>query len=140
MRACSKHTARRSRSSKSCSGGWPLWCRIVAQASGFTWCNRSLWLIDCFAGREHLTLVQKGSRPGVHGRRLVEMKSGDSLSGDGTWAQTWQVVDRVNRRYRKRVVAADGTVIRDVDKPLEEHQGHGSAAPRVQPTSKLRTR
>jgi three-Cys-motif partner protein len=30
---------------------WPLWCRIIAQAQGFSWCNRSMWLIDCFAGR-----------------------------------------------------------------------------------------
>lgn len=48
------------------------------------------------------------------------------MSVDGTWADVTQVVDRVNRRYRKRVVKADGTVMRDVDEPLEDHQGYGS--------------
>ena len=76
---------------------------------------------------EQLRLVQKGKRPGVHGRRLLEVKSGASRSADGTWAEILQVVDRIRRRYRKRVVAEDGRVLRDVDVPLEEHQGDGSA-------------
>jgi hypothetical protein len=74
-----------------------------------------------------LGVVHKGDRPGVRGRRLVESKTGDSQSADGTWAHVEQVVDRVNRRYRKRVVTADGRVVRDVDQALEDHRGRGSA-------------
>jgi three-Cys-motif partner protein len=29
---------------------WEVWCLIIAQAGDFAWCNRSLWLIDGFAG------------------------------------------------------------------------------------------
>lgn len=70
--------------------------------------------------------MHKGERPGVRGHRLLEVTSGESMSADGTWADVTQVVDRVNRRYRKRVVKADGFVVRDVDEPLEDHQGYGS--------------
>jgi len=69
--------------------------------------------------------VHKGERLGVRGRRLVEMKVGDSLSEDGAWAHLDQVVDCVHRRYRKLVVAADGRVIKDVDGPIEDQQAHG---------------
>lgn len=74
-----------------------------------------------------IRLVHKGERPGVRGHRLLEVKSGDTPSADGTWADVTQVVDRVNRRYRKRVVKSDGAVVRDVDEPLEDHRGYGSA-------------
>jgi hypothetical protein len=74
-----------------------------------------------------IRLVHKGERPGVKGHRLLEVTSGDSMSADGTWADVTQVVDRVNHRYRKRVVKADGSVVRDVDEALEDHQGFGSA-------------
>jgi predicted nucleic acid-binding Zn-ribbon protein len=78
-----------------------------------------------------LSVVHKGDRPGVRGRRLVESMTGDSQSDiDGTWSHVEQVVDRIRRRYRKLVVTADGRVIRDVDEPLEDHQGRGSAKPR----------
>lgn len=74
-----------------------------------------------------LRYVQKGDRPGIRGRRLIEGRTGESQSRDGTWASVEQVVDRINRRYRKLVRTADGRVVRDVDEPLEEHQGYGSA-------------
>ena len=77
--------------------------------------------------RISLRYVQKGERPGIRGRRLVEGRTGESQSSDGTWASVEQVVDRINRRYRKLVRTADGKVIRDVDEPLEEHQGYDSA-------------
>jgi hypothetical protein len=44
-------------------------------------------------------------------------------SADGTWAEVEQVVDRETKRYRKRVVLADGTVAKDCDGPIEG--GHG---------------
>lgn len=70
-------------------------------------------------------VVHKGKRAGVRGRRLVEMKAGDSQSDDGTWAHLEQLVDHVLRRYRKLVVAADGRVIKDVDRPIEDQDAHG---------------
>jgi hypothetical protein len=85
---------------------------------------------DSIEFHSSLGVVHKGDRPGVRGRRLVESKTGDSQSADGTWAHVEQVVDRIERRYRKRVVTADGRVVRDVDEPLEDHQGRGSAKPR----------
>ena len=74
-----------------------------------------------------LRYVHKGQRTGVRGRRLVEGSVGDSQSADGTWAFVEQLVDRIKRRYRKFVRTADGRVIRDVDEPLQEHRGFGSA-------------
>lgn len=82
---------------------------------------------DSITFHSSLSLVHKGDRPGVRGRRLMVSKTGDSQSKDGTWAHVDQVVDLVNRRYRKRLVTADGRVVRDVDEPLEDHQGYGSA-------------
>ena len=39
-----------------------------------------------------------------------------------------QTVDRENNRYRKRVVDSQtGEILRDVDHPLTDHQGYGSA-------------
>ena len=75
----------------------------------------------------NLSYVQKGERPGVRGRRLVEGRVGDSQSSDGPWAYVEQLVDRINRRYRKLVRKADGHVVRDMDEPLDDHQGYGSA-------------
>ena len=74
-----------------------------------------------------LAYVHKGDRPGVRSRRLLEGRAGDSQSADGTWAYVEQVVDRINRRYRKFVRTAERSVVRDVDEPLDDHQGHGSA-------------
>lgn len=50
-------------------------------------------------------------------------KTGASQSADGTYAQVEQVVDRENKRYRKRVVLEDGTVVKDYDGPI--YGGHG---------------
>ena len=77
---------------------------------------------DSVSVHDMISLVLKGDRPGVRGR-LLRVKSGASLSADGTWAEVIQVVDRVRRRYRKRVVTADGRVVRNVDEPLEDHNG-----------------
>lgn len=71
----------------------------------------------------------KHKRPG-HKKPLLEMKVGDSMSVDGTIAQIDQLIDRTvdPPQYRKRVVKADGTVVRDVSHPLSEHIDRGSAA------------
>jgi hypothetical protein len=80
---------------------------------------------DSLTFRSLIGIVHKGDRPRVRGRRLVESKTGDSQSADGTWAYVEQVVDRVHGRYRKLVVAADGRVIKDVDRPIDDQHAHG---------------
>ncbi len=43
------------------------------------------------------------------------------------WRQVSRVVDRENNCYTERIVDAAGNVVRDVDEPLSEHRGHGTA-------------
>jgi DNA-directed RNA polymerase subunit RPC12/RpoP len=43
------------------------------------------------------------------------------------WRQVSRVVDREADRYTERIVDAAGNVVRDVDEPLSEHRGHGTA-------------
>jgi ribosomal protein S27AE len=62
------------------------------------------------------------------GATFVEMKSGGSLSADGTVAQIEQVVDRRARTYKKKVTLADGTVVKDVEGSLEDQGLHGPQA------------
>ncbi len=75
---------------------------------------------------------------GREGKRkvaTVEFKSGDSLHRDsGRWMKLEQTVDREANRYRKVVIDPDtGRVLRSVDKPLDEHRGHGSAKRKGRP-------
>jgi hypothetical protein len=69
------------------------------------------------------------ARAGKNKPAAVEFKSGDSLHHDsGRWMKLDQVIDRANNRYRKRVVDPEtGQIVRDVDEPLDEHRGRGSA-------------
>ena len=60
---------------------------------------------------------------------LWKGKDGEQRQSDGTWASVHQVVDRSTHRYRKQVVRDDGTVVRDVDEPLQEHRDRGDARP-----------
>jgi hypothetical protein len=43
------------------------------------------------------------------------------------WRQVSRVVDREGDRYTERIVDAGGNVVRNVDEPLSEHRGHGTA-------------
>lgn len=67
--------------------------------------------------------LRYGLRRGGRGKPVVTGRVGASQSADGSWAQVEQVVDTETKRYRKRVVLADGTVAKDVDGPID--QGHG---------------
>jgi hypothetical protein len=73
-------------------------------------------------------------RRGESGKPVLVGRTGASQSADGTYAQVEQVVDRENKRYRKRVVLEDGTVVKDYDGPLDG--GHGD--PRTWPRSRWR--
>jgi hypothetical protein len=43
------------------------------------------------------------------------------------WRQVYRVVDREGDRYTERIMDAAGNVVRDVDEPLSDHRGHGTA-------------
>ncbi len=79
----------------------------------------------------HDSLAYKAKRPGFKSsgksRPFLEGFSGDDQSNDGTWAKVIRVIDRLTNRYRERVTLEDGTVPRDVDEPLTDHFGRGSA-------------
>lgn len=70
-----------------------------------------------------------GFRSGGRSRPAQEQWSGEERSADGVWRKRQRVVDRENNRYVERVTDPDGTVIHDVDEPLDQHLGHGSDRP-----------
>jgi hypothetical protein len=43
------------------------------------------------------------------------------------WRQVSRVVDREGDRYTERIVDAAGNVVREVDEPLSDHRGRGTA-------------
>jgi hypothetical protein len=58
-----------------------------------------------------------------NGREFLDAKSGDSyFRKDAEWHELTQVVDRRDRRYKKKIVRkSTGEVLRDEDVRLEEH-------------------
>jgi len=55
-----------------------------------------------------------------------------SVSADGTVATVFQTIDKRDpdksqRRYRKKVIKANGLVVKDVDVALSNQGGHGNA-------------
>lgn len=75
----------------------------------------------------HGRVAFKGRRDGKK-RPFIEGKWGDDLHRlSGVWNRLRRVIDRENDRYVEKIEAPDGTVLRDVDEPLPEHRGHGSA-------------
>lgn len=70
-----------------------------------------------------------GFKSGGRSRPAQEQWSGAEKSADGVWRERQRVVDRENNRYVERVTDPDGTVIRDVDEPLDQHLHHGSDKP-----------
>jgi hypothetical protein len=73
----------------------------------------------------------KAKSPGEK-RPFMEQKVGESYSwARDRWMDLVRVVDRRNNRYRETVRDPEtGDVVRDVDEPLTEHTGRGSARPR----------
>lgn len=67
-----------------------------------------------------------GFRSGGRSRPAQEQWSGDVLSREGVWRERQRVVDRENNRYIERITEPDGTVIHEVEEPLDQHFGHGS--------------
>ncbi len=64
-------------------------------------------------------------------RRAREMLQGQDLHRKtGRWLYLYRLIDRVANRYRERITdQVTGEVVRDVDEPLDQHRGHGSARP-----------
>jgi hypothetical protein len=67
-----------------------------------------------------------------NGTLMQDAKLGPSLSRDGSVAMVSEERDRRDpdkqyHRYRKKVVKADGRVVKDVDVSLISNRGHGNA-------------
>jgi hypothetical protein len=58
------------------------------------------------------------------GKEFLDAKTGDSyFHKDAEWHDLTQIVNRRERRYRKKVVRkSTGEVLRDEDMPLNEHE------------------
>jgi len=69
------------------------------------------------------------ARHGGEGKPFQEGKYGDDLHRKtGKWNKLERTIDRCNDRYTERIEDGEtGAVIRDVDEPLSQHRGHGSA-------------
>jgi hypothetical protein len=58
----------------------------------------------------------------------VKVTAGDDFHRcSGIWNRLRRVIDRRLNLYEEHIEAPDGSVIRDIREPLDEHQGHGSA-------------
>ena len=79
--------------------------------------------------REKIGLKHK--RPG-HKEPIYESVLGEDLHrATGQWNQLSREIDRENDRYKERIVNLQtGEVLRDVDEPLSNHTGRGSARPK----------
>lgn len=79
----------------------------------------------------HSSLTAKGKHAGATGRRkwFVETFSGADWSHRlQRFVRKQRTLDRDNDRYAEKVVDSEsGEVLRDVEEPLREHRGHGSA-------------
>lgn len=75
-------------------------------------------------------------RPGVKGY-IIDERSGSEYHRDsGTWRTVERVIDKGAPVpwYRERIVdPATGQVIREMDQPLADHQGRGTARPKGEP-------
>lgn len=82
----------------------------------------------------HSTLGYKARHPGP-GKPFVEGKVGSDLHRKtGRWMHLERVIDRARDWYRERISDPHtGEVIRDVEEPLSQHRGRGSAKKQPDP-------
>jgi hypothetical protein len=89
--------------------------------------------VECVEDRAHVadSITARAYTGGTSKRKgfLWELVSGHSLSvALGRFVEKMRLVDRKDDRYKERVVdPVTGEVLRDVDEPLSEHRGQGSA-------------
>lgn len=69
------------------------------------------------------------ARAGGKGKPFQEEKIGDDYWRKGSrWMSLRRLIDRRRNRYVERIADPEtGEVVRDVDEPLSEHRGRGSA-------------
>ena len=79
-------------------------------------------------GRGHSTLALKAKSPGMR-KPFLELKQGDDLHRvTGLWSSLLRVIDRRRNRYQEQIVDIEsGEILRNVDEPLTDHRGRGSA-------------
>ena len=66
--------------------------------------------------------------PGKRNYDFQQIEGDDLHRATGRWSWINWVIDHVAKRYRKLIIDTEtGEVLRDEDKPLDEHRGHGSA-------------
>lgn len=69
------------------------------------------------------------------GKLKADLKAGDDWNRDRQeHVSVSQLVDKENKRYSKRVVAKDGTVLKDVSGSLEDQSLHGPQKPKPEPS------
>lgn len=79
------------------------------------------------AGRVPVKGVSRTGKK-TRGKYDHEALRGHEFNAKGHLMQKERIIDRKNNMYKERVVDSDtGSVIRDVEHPLSEHTGHGSA-------------
>jgi hypothetical protein len=73
-------------------------------------------------------LSLKGRRPGLR-RPFVELKTGQEWFRKlGRWHRLFRRIDHEADRYSERITDAEtGEVVRELEEPLSEHRGRGSA-------------
>lgn len=94
--------------------------------------NVSVGFGEGTAARE-LYRVRVKSPTGPNGgmREVRDLTTGSRRDATGKFVEKLRDIDKTSTpsRYRERVVGEDGTVLHDVDEPLDEHRGHGSDKP-----------
>lgn len=84
------------------------------------------------AARElHRVRGKSPSGPNGGMREVRDLTMGSCRDATGRFVEKLRDIDRTSTpsRCRERVVGEDGTVLYDVDEPLDEHRGHGSDKP-----------
>jgi hypothetical protein len=67
------------------------------------------------------------TRPGVKGWLTRQFIGWELRKSVGDFVRKHRLIDRVSKRYVEKIATEDGTVLRDVDEPLPQHTGHGTA-------------
>lgn len=97
----------------------------------------SLSLVDAVSTQVRETLegkVRNPAYPGRHKTRKEFSYGADRRNSVGDYVYKEREIDRDADRYRELVREESGEVVRDVEEPLSEHFGHGSAKFKVKPS------
>jgi hypothetical protein len=98
--------------------------------------NAAVPLVGVSVKAEAGRVAAKGvSRTGEkkRGKYDHEALRGHEFNAEGHLMQKERIIDRKNKHYKELAVNTDtGEVVRDIEQPLSEHTGHGSAKHRRQ--------